>query len=616
MLRSSRARVVLFTAVTVAALGAAREAQAAGDFLVNSHTTDHQYGASARRLAGGDFVVAWHMSGEDDLFGVWVRRFDPSGTPLGPQVRVNAYTTGFQGGASVAADPAGGFVIVWASNGQDGDNDAIVGRRYDASGASLGDEFLVNTFTESRQWQPAVAVGPSGGFVVVWSSFGGDGMHYGVMGQRYDATGAALGSEFQVNTFTTYIQANAEVAMDGTGRFVVVWSSAQDVSSTGIFGQRFEASGLPLGPEFPINTFTTGPQGDPDVAADADGNFVAVWTGSGDQDGGGGGVFAQRYDATGAAQGPEFRVNTYTTGAQDAAAVAWDDQGHFLVSWTSDSQDGSDLGVFARRYRADGAALGPEFRINAYTTGQQSTPAVATVPDGGFLVAWTDWHQQGASDIYGRIIPDLIFADGVESAGLGAWSSAATGGGDLSVSPAAALVGTQGLQAVVDDTAGLFVQDDLPEDEGRYRARFWLDPNGFDPGESAGKRRTRVLLAFQDAPTRRLMAVVLRRISGQYALMGRARRDDNSQANTGFFAISDAPHAVEVAWSQSSTPDASDGTLEMWIDGALVSSLSGLDNHASGIDFVRLGALSVKTAAGGTLFFDAFDSRRASYVGP
>jgi hypothetical protein len=296
--------------------------------------------------------------------------------------------------------------------------------------------------------------------------------------------------------------------------------------------------------------------------------------------------------------------------------VAWDDQGHFLVSWNSDSQDGSYHGVFARRYRADGATLGPEFRINAYTTGYQSTPAVATVPDGGFLVAWTDWHQVGASDIYGRIIPDLIFADGVESAGLGAWSSAATGGGDLSVSPAAALVGTQGLQAVVDDTAGLFVQDDSPDDEGRYRARFWLDPNGFDPGESAGKRRTRVLLAFQDAPTRRLMAVVLRRISGQYALMGRARRDDNSQANTGFFAITDAPHAVEVAWSQSSTPDANDGTLEMWIDGALVSSLTGLDNHASGIDFVRLGALSVKTTAAGTLFFDAFDSRRASYVGP
>ena len=125
-----------------------------------------------------------------------------------------------------------------------------------------------------------------------------------------------------------------------------------------------------------------------------------------------------------------------------------------------------------------------------------------------------------------------------------------------------------------------------------------------------------MLIAFQDAPTRRLMAVVLRRISGQYALMGRARRDDNSQANTGFFAISDAPHAVEVAWTRSGTPDASDGTLDMWIDGALVSSLTGLDNHASGIDFVRLGALSVKTAAAGTLFFDAFDSRRASYIAP
>jgi hypothetical protein len=170
------------------------------------------------------------------------------------------------------------------------------------------------------------------------------------------------------------------------------------------------------------------------------------------------------------------------------------------------------------------------------------------------------------------------------------------------------------MQAVVDDTAGLYVQDDSPEDEVEYHARFQFDPNGFDPGEADGRYRTRIFIASEEPQSRRLLAVVLRRVGGQYSLMGRARRDDNSQADTGFFAISDAPHVVEVAWTRSSLPDASDGSFELWIDGALVSALTGLDNHVSAVDFARLGALSVKAGAAGTMFWDTFGSRRASYV--
>ena len=48
----------------------------------------------------------------------------------------------------------------------------------------------------------------------------------------------------------------------------------------------------------------------------------------------------------------------------------------------------------------------------------------------------------------------------------------------------------------------------------------------------------------------------------------------------------------------------------------IVPSETRLDNHASAVDFARLGALSVKATATGTLYWDAFDSRRASYIGP
>jgi hypothetical protein len=173
-----------------------------------------------------------------------------------------------------------------------------------------------------------------------------------------------------------------------------------------------------------------------------------------------------------------------------------------------------------------------------------------------------------------------------------------------------------GLQAVVDDQAALYVQDDTPDAEARYRARFYFDPGTYDPGEASAHLRTRVFLAFSESPLRRLVQVILRRIGGQYSLAARVRRDDDTLADTGFTTITAAPHSVEIDWTRASRPGANDGSLELWIDGTPAGALSGLDNDERAVDFVRLGALSVKAGAAGTLSFDEFESRRGSYIGP
>ena len=192
-----------------------------------------------------------------------------------------------------------------------------------------------------------------------------------------------------------------------------------------------------------------------------------------------------------------------------------------------------------------------------------------------------------------------------------------TDGGDLAATALAAMADTRtGLAALVDDTTGVYVQDDSPADEHSYRARFHFDTHDFDPGEAAGRFRTRVFIAFEEAPTRRLLAVVLRRQQGQYSLMARARRDDNSQANTSFFPLAPGTHAIEIAWRQASELDVADGKLELWIDGLSQGAVVGLQNHVSTVDFVRMGALSVKTGASGTLHWDEFESRREAYIGP
>src|SRR5262245_25815135 len=104
----------------------------------------------------------------------------------------------------------------------------------------VGSEFRVNTATTGFQLGPAVSVTPSCDFLVTWT--GPDGSLGGVFAQLYAAGGTALGSEFQVNTYTTSYQSVPRVGSDGTGNFAVVWESvSQDGHSSGIFGQRLSA---------------------------------------------------------------------------------------------------------------------------------------------------------------------------------------------------------------------------------------------------------------------------------------------------------------------------------------------------------------------------------------
>jgi hypothetical protein len=51
------------------------------------------------------------------------------------------------------------------------------------------------------------------------------------------------------------------------------------------------------------------------------------------------------------------------------------------------------------------------------------------------------------------------------------------------------------------------------------------------------------------------------------------------------------------------------------IDDATVATIP-VDNSLSVVDFVRLGALSVKVGANGPMHWDEFVSRRRGYIGP
>jgi hypothetical protein len=316
------------------------------------------------------------------------------------EFRANTYTTGNQDEPSVAMDNSGNFVVVWSSS-QDGSGRGVFGQRFASDGTPVGPEFRVNSFTTGDQYQATlVQDSTTGNYLVIWNSVGQDGDWPGVFGQRYSAAGALLGPEFRVNTYTTGAQYRAALPADNYGSFVVAWQDGAAPGGgspgRGIFAQRYDASsGVPLGPEFQVNSYTTGFHGSPAVSRWAGGLFVVVWHSDG-QDGSGLGVFGQRYANTGAPFGSEFRVNTYITGNEGYPAAANDGVGCVLVGWESDGQDGSGPGVFAQLYYLGSfPPQHPEWQFNTYTTGSQSR---ASIMGGqwGYVVTWQSEGQDGS----------------------------------------------------------------------------------------------------------------------------------------------------------------------------------------------------------------------------
>jgi hypothetical protein len=125
------------------------------------------------------------------------------------------------------------------------------------------------------------------------------------------------------------------------------------------------------------------------VATDALGNSIVVWSEQA-TDGSGWGVYARRFFADSQANGDAFLVNSNTVNDQQWASVAMNEAGHFVIAWTASEQDGDGLGVYLKRYRADGSAM-DSFDVLAnhgQVSGDQFNPVIALNDGGQGVVAW------------------------------------------------------------------------------------------------------------------------------------------------------------------------------------------------------------------------------------
>ena len=195
---------------------------------------------------------------------------------------------------------------------------------------------------------------------------------------------------------------------------------------------------------------------------------------------------------------------------------------------------------------------------------------------------------------------DTIFIQNFET-GLSGWSKTA---GSAVAEPGAALKGsTIGLR-VDPATGGGFVLDNKPRREKAYHARFWYDPNG-------SLRGAHTIFEGRTGTGTQVFRIEARRLntgSGAWSIRALVRRAGGLRS-TGWYTISDGPHAIELAWKSGAR-----ASFSLSIDGKVKRSLGRLDTHRYRLESVRLGTSA--SGATGAEYFDEFVSTKGSRIGP
>ena len=267
----------------------------------------------------------------------------------------------------------------------------------------VGNEFQVNQTTAGDQVDPAIAAAPDGHFVVVYATPAFDFVSPDPLVARlFNADGTPASGEIAVNQ-TSLIGSGGmgsgnppayppQVAMDAQGDFVITWVGGTQMNGgqVAVIARRFGPTGAPLGDQFRVSLDFPGLIEKPDVAMDSQGGFALGWeeepfAGSGPA------VFGRLYDATGTPLAAPFQI-AQTTASQSAVAVAIDSAGDSLFAWTNPD-------VFAQRYNAAGVAQGSAFQVNQNATNVQDNPGVAIGMDstGNSAIAWVGGAGSGTS---------------------------------------------------------------------------------------------------------------------------------------------------------------------------------------------------------------------------
>jgi hypothetical protein len=376
------------------------------DAKINMTTPLGQTLPSVAMDANGDYVVAWNnqtQPGPNYLYDVEARVFNSAGQAQTGEIVV-AQTKG-DTRPSVAMDANGDFVVAYQVLNESTYLYGLSAQRFNLAGAPQGSAITINDGSSdgAAGSLPKVAMDSAGDFVIAFQGY--DSNSHGVFAQRFNSSGAAQGSIFRVNTPQNDNQGAPSIAMDSAGDFVIAWLDGGTTQAGGVYAQRYNSSGVAQGSNTPISTVAGASS--PSVAMEPTGQYVIAWQFT--QTGTAPGIETQRFDSVGNALTGVVTLSTPETYFQTSPAVATDGSGDFVVAWESFGQGGtasSNATILAQRVNSGGTLIGPtQFLPSTQTGDSQTSPMIASNAGGNAIIVWQSQPSttSGSQNAFGRL---------------------------------------------------------------------------------------------------------------------------------------------------------------------------------------------------------------------
>jgi len=353
----------------------------------------------------GDGSAGVYVVWEDYRAGptpqLYAQRLSSLGVPLpgwpASGVRV-CHRSGAQRAARVAADDAGGLLVVW--------EDYRVPQPRIAAQHLLGDGSFAPGWPDTGRFvapaaggqvAPAAVADGAGGVFACWSDGrGGPVTSIDVYAQRLrgDGQSATGWPEAGLPVCTaTGAQDRARVALDGLGGALFAWSDPRN-GQFNIYAQRLTGAGVVAG-GWPLDGVTVSNaapgQFDPVITSDGHGRAYIAWIdsrgGVGNSD-----LYAQRLEGDGTPLWMEDGIPICTApGDQLFVRMVADGFGGILLAW-QDGRFAPEARLFAQRlnelgepvtgWPADGLLVADTNRV-------EEPPVLAAAGDGGAYLAWS-----------------------------------------------------------------------------------------------------------------------------------------------------------------------------------------------------------------------------------
>ncbi|WP_243375599.1 cadherin domain-containing protein, partial [Microvirga solisilvae] len=224
------------------------------------------------------------------------------------------------------------------------------------------------------------------------------------------------GPERLLNVATSAGEAQPSVKTFPDGSYIVVWAGENVGGDTDgcIVGRLFNADGTPKTPQFRVNSTAVGTQRSPEVTILKDGKFVVTWEDLGGAPAVGIDIRARIFNADGSVydrdgnglkDDPDFVVNTLTSGNQITPTITALSNGGFIVAYQSPQS--FDENILAQEYNSSGVPQGSEIRLNLSTANPQRLPVIAGLSGDRYVALWVDngpTDDVGIYTIRGRIM--------------------------------------------------------------------------------------------------------------------------------------------------------------------------------------------------------------------